>query len=125
MTGHSFRQLLHHLANAWRSRNYKKAVSFFSDDVRYADPLRYQFSDSASLLSFFEADEGNAQLIEWHQIMFDEERQVGMAEYTYEGTYKYHGVAIIKVYADKITHWREYQHTDPRDWQAFTSGTAF
>ena len=35
---------------------------------------------------------------------------LGAGEYTYEGTHRYHGVAIVRVEGGLITHWREYQH---------------
>ncbi len=125
LTKADFIRLLQGLSAAWSRRDYPSAIAFFSEQVRYADPLRYRLEGHSQLLSFFEADEGYAQFVEWHTILFDEQEQKGMAEYTYQGTYRYHGVAIIRVQAGKITHWREYQHIDPRDWQEFVSGTAF
>jgi hypothetical protein len=47
------------------------------------------------------------------------------AEYTYEGTHRYHGVVLIKVSGTGITHWREYQHISPLAWQEFVGVTKF
>lgn len=120
-----FNQLLKTLSDAWKRKDYATAAEVFTDDIQYADPLRYAHSGKAQLRAFFEADEGFEQRTIWRAVVFDEEQQVGFAEYTFEGTHRYHGAAIIKVHGKKISHWREYQHIDPRDWQDFASGTAF
>jgi len=120
-----FRALLERLADGWRRRAYDEVAAAFAADVRYADPLRYSFADRRSLAAFFAADEGRPQRMIWHTILFDEERQIGAGEYTYEGTHRYHGVAIVRVEGGLITHWREYQHVDPRPWTEFVAGTGF
>ena len=61
----------------------------------------------------------------WHTAVFDTAQQVGAAEYTYEGTYRYHGTVLVRVVGGVITHWREYQHVDPRAWEDFVGGTRF
>ena len=125
MNNAEFRQMLQTLAAAWQRRDYATAVSFFAEDVKYADPLRYEFANRADLQAFFENDEGLEQQSVWHNILFDEARQLGVAEYTYDGTWRCHGTVWIRVQDGRITHWREYQHTDPREWDDFASGTAF
>lgn len=125
MTAAEFRALLERLAQGWRRREYAQVTAAFAPDVRYADPLRYTFANRTELAAFFAADEGLPQRTTWHTILFDEERQIGAGEYTYEGTHRYHGVALVRVAGGLITHWREYQHIDPRPWAEFTSGTGF
>jgi hypothetical protein len=120
-----FKKLLNSLSDAWQRKDYQAAEDVFVEDIQYADPLRYWLSGNRQLRAFFETDEGYPQRTVWHNIIFDEEQQIGVAEYTFDGTHRYHGVVIIKVQNDKITRWREYQHIDPRDWQDFISGTAF
>ena len=128
MTSAEFRHLLDALADAWARRDYAAAASRFAEDVRYADPLRYAFASREALRAFFEADDGLPQRTEWHTVVFDEAQQVGAAEYTYEGTHRYHGTALVRVAGGAgglITHWREYQHIDARDWTAFAGETRF
>ena len=125
MNNAEFHEMLQTLAAAWQRRDYATAVSFFAEEVKYADPLRYEFANRADLQVFFENDEGLEQQSVWHNILFDEARQLGVAEYTYDGTWRYHGTVWIRVQEGRITHWREYQHTDPREWEDFASGTAF
>jgi hypothetical protein len=125
MTSEQFRSLLDQLADGWARRDYAAVARAFAPDVRYGDPTRYSFQDRRTLQSFFEADEGHEQRTVWHTVLFDEAQQIGAAEYTYDGTHRYHGVTLIRVADGKITHWREYQHIDPRPWEEFVSSTAF
>lgn len=121
---HEFRALLFRLADAWRRRDYAAAAACFAPDVRYADPLRYGFTGRADLQRFFENDDGLPQRTEWHLVLFDPARQVGVAEYSYDGTHRYHGAALVRLSGGLITHWREYQHVDARAWPDFTAATA-
>jgi hypothetical protein len=123
VTSEQFRDLLDRLAAAWARRDYEAAAAFFAEDVRYADPLHYAFADRASLRAFFDADEGAEQRTDWHFVLFDESRQVGAVEYTYEGSRRYHGTALVRVKDGVITHWREYQHVDARTHGEFTAAT--
>jgi hypothetical protein len=123
VTALEFERLLDALADAWARREYARAADWFADDVRYADPLRYAFTSRSALLAFFENDDGRPQRTVWHTRLFDEGAQRGAAEYTYDGTQRYHGIALIRVADGRITHWREYQHVDPRPWPAFSAAT--
>ena len=49
-----------------------------------------------SLRAFFEADEGREQKTYFRTVIFDEPRQIAAVEYTYEGSHRYHGVALIQ-----------------------------
>lgn len=119
-----FQALLDHLAACWTRRDYPAAAAHFTADVRYADPLRYAFHSREELLAFFTADDGLPQRTAWHAVLFDEALQLGAAEYSYEGTSRYHGVALIRLHEGQISHWREYQHVDPRSWEEFSAATA-
>jgi hypothetical protein len=125
MTRDEFAAALETLAQAWTDKDYEKAASCFAEDVRYADPTRYRMNSRAELLRFFQDDEGYPQRTVWHHVVFDEARQVGAAEYTYEGTHRYHGLVLVKVEGDKLSRWREYQHISDLDWEDFCAGTAF
>jgi hypothetical protein len=125
MNRNEFEILLKSLAESWARRDYTSAANFFAEDIRYGDPTRYSFANRTQLQEFFEADEGYDQETVWHMIIFDESIQTGAAEYTYEGTYRYHGVVLIRLKDNKIWRWREYQHIDDRDWKTFVSSTMF
>ena len=125
MTKDDFRRLLDELARAWHEKNYDLAVSFFAEKIAYGDPTRYAMNGKDELLKFFKDDDGYPQHTTWHNVLFDEVRQVGAAEYTYTGTYQYHGVVIIKVENGLITNWREYQHISDQDHRTFVGRTYF
>jgi hypothetical protein len=61
----------------------------------------------------------------WHTVVFDEDEQVGVAEYTFVGTNTYHGVAVIRLRDDLVANWREYQQRSDLDWEAFTALNPF
>ena len=125
MTDADFRALLLQLADGWHRRDYAAVARHFSIDVRYGDPLRYALRGRDELLAFFSNDDGLAQHVSWHTIIFDEQRQQGAAEYTYQGTHQYHGTVLVRIEGGMITHWREYQHIDPRSWHDFAGDTRF
>ena len=126
LTKNEFRALVERLAAAWRARDYDAAAACFAEDVRYADPTRYAHAGRAALKAFFADDEGREQKVEWHTVVFDPARQVGALEYTYEGSHRYHGAALVHVSRGRIDRWREHQHVDAaRDWDAFAGGTRF
>jgi hypothetical protein len=114
-----FVSLLKLLADGWTDKEYGLVASQFTEDVFYSDPRNYTFRDRGSLLAFFEDDEGLPQSCTFHNSIFDEERQLGVAEFTYVGTYRYHGTAWIELRGDKIASWREYQHISDKEWDEF------
>jgi len=124
MTRAEFSAALEALARAWQERDYERAASFFAPDVQYMDPLRYHHLSRSEVLRFFQDDEGYPQRTAWRTVVFDEARQLGAVEYTYEGTYRYHGVTLIDVREGLIARWREYQHLSELDWEALWAGAA-
>ena len=114
-----FRSLLTLLADGWEHKEYALVASQFAQDVFYSDPKHYTFRDRASLLEFFEDDDGRPQYCKFHNSMFDEERQLGVAEFTYEGTFRYHCTVWIEIKENKIASWREYQHLSTKTWEEF------
>lgn len=114
-----FRSMLDRLAAGWTERAYEAVAAHFADGVYYSDAVNYAFRDRESLLRFFRDDEDREQSCVFHDAIFDEGRQVGAAEYTYSGSYRYHGTVWIKLVNDKIASWREYQHKSEKDWEEF------
>jgi hypothetical protein len=119
MTRQEFEEMLQALSRGWAERDYEKVASHFAEDVRYSDPTRYRIASRAELLEFFRNDEGLEQITVWHNAVFDEERQVGAGEYTYQGTHRYHGAVWIQVRGNLIVRWREYQHVSELEWEEF------
>jgi hypothetical protein len=125
MNSEQFRDLLEPIAEGWARRDYAQLARAFAPDFRYGDPTRYVFQNRHSLKSFFEDDEGLEQSTIWHNIVFDEAQQLGAAEYTYDGSHRYHGLVLVRLAEGMVTHWREYQHIDSRPWEQFVAATAF
>ncbi len=119
MTRDEFEDLLSSLADDWSNSRYEKVALKFAEDVFYSDAHNYTFNDRSALLAFFRDDDGHPQYCRFHNSAFDEVRQVGAAEYTYEGTSRYHGTAWIRIQRDEITVWREYQHRSEQSWEEF------
>ena len=119
MNKSGFTSMLKLLADGWTDREYVLVANQFTEDVFYSDPRNYTFRDRDSLLAFFEDDDGLPQSCTFHNSVFDEERQLGVAEFTYVGTYRYLGTAWIELRGDKIASWREYQHISDKDWNEF------
>ena len=123
LTADEFRALLERLGAAWRARDYAAAAACFAEDVTYGDPTRYALHGRAALRGFFEDDDDKEQRLNWHTIVFDPAQQAGAAEYTYEGTHRYHGAVVVEVANGVIALWREHQHVDEeRSWEEFTGG---
>lgn len=119
MTSCEFSVMLEKMAQDWVSRDYKAVVAKFADKLFYSDAINYTFPDNGSLLKFFEDDDGKPQSCKFHNAIFDESRQLGCAEYTYKGSFIYHGTVWIKLADDKIVEWREYQHRTDKAWEEF------
>ena len=118
MEAEEFGRMLQSLADGWVSGDYKAVISRFSDDIKYVDPLRYSFFGLEELVEFFN-DESEPETCSFHQYVFDEMRQVGAAEYSYSGSQTYHGTVWITLHDDKISEWREYQHTSEKSFNDF------
>lgn len=101
------------------SKEYESVAGHFADRVFYSDALNYTFRDCRSLLEFFRDDGGKPQFCEFHNWVFDEQQQLGVAEFSYRGSYGYYGTAWIEIADDKIACWREYQHRSEKSRDEF------
>lgn len=119
MTQDDFRQMLETMAEGWRECDYELVAECFAEDLFYSDSLNYSFSNKRDLLDFFNDDGGFTQDCIFHRSVFDERGQIGAAEYTYTGTRQYHGTVWVKLVADRIVDWREYQHISEKPWEDF------
>ena len=114
-----FRAMLALLADGWSQGEYRLVASRFADQIFYCDPKNYTFHTREALLAFFEDDGGKQQYCKFHNSLFDEQRQLGVAEFTYVGTFCYHGTVWIEIRDGQIVSWREYQHISDKNWDEF------
>jgi hypothetical protein len=119
MNAGDFGEMIRTLADGWTKRDYESVAAHFAPEVFYSDSLNYTLTNRLQLLGFFQDDDGRPQSCLFHDQVFDESRQVGTAEYTYEGTFRYHGTVWIELKDDKIESWREYQYRSDEDWKTF------
>ena len=126
MDGKAFRRLLTTIADAWNEGDTATALTCFTDDARYTEPPDTQhYEGRDALFEFFGGDDPPPMSMAWHTIVFDEELQMGAAEYTYSGTNTYHGVAVIRLRDGLVANWREYQQRSDLEWEAFTALNPF
>ncbi|MCI0432150.1 MAG: nuclear transport factor 2 family protein [Gemmatimonadetes bacterium] len=125
MTATEFVALLDRLAAALASGDHATAAECFAADVRYRDAMRMSIDGRDPLREALGA-ELIAPRIFWHQVMFDETRQVGAAEYTIQGLSRFHGIATMEVDGESIKRWHSLQHVSDFDWHEFwgTAGPA-
>jgi hypothetical protein len=99
------------LAVAWQTQNNEMAVRCFTTDAVYMQPPDVQyFSGHEQLHAYFGALKPGTYL-HYHNLWFDEHKQVGCAEFSFgvEGKAKAdHGTIIVELRDGLIAHWREY-----------------
>ena len=123
MTRAALEAVLTRAAAGWAAGDAAAVGDCFAADVAYLDPIRYRFDRRTDLLPFFEPPPGG-HTVTWHDIVWDEDRAMGVVEYTYAGHHRYHGAAIVRLDDDgRIALWREWQHLeDDRDWSSMLAG---
>lgn len=123
MTRDDLRVVLDRAAAGWAAGDAAAVADCFAADVEYLDPFLYRFTRRDDLLPFFEPPPGGHH-VTWHSVVWDDEEQVGVVEYTYEGHHRYHGAAVVRLDADgRVALWREWQHLDDAlDWDARLGG---
>jgi ketosteroid isomerase-like protein len=123
-----FDRLMQRLANAWNQNDARRAADCFTDDARYSappDPRVRRGRDE--LFHFFGGDKGRPRPMhmQWHHLVFDEERQLGAGEYTFDYDTRSHGVVIVRIVDGRIAQWREWEHASPLSFDALTKDNAF
>lgn len=112
------------LADAWSGDDPASGVEVFTDDAVYMEPPDIQlFRGREELSAYFGAVQPGTYL-RFHNLWFDEVRQVGAAEFTFgvAGRNEAHtGVAIIEVRDGLFVAWREYQRAGSASFAEFTS----
>ncbi len=109
MKQEEFHKLMQTVADGWNTRDPKKSVECFTDDAIYMEPPNKQLiRGKDNLFTYF--DSPKPMNLFWHNLMFDEKKQVGSGEFTFtmEGREDNHGVVVVELRDGKIRFWREY-----------------
>jgi hypothetical protein len=128
MTRDGFLMLMNTIAEGWNTGNVRMAADCFSENAIYQEPPDKQlYYGRAALYEFFGGDAPPVppMLMTWHHLIFDEAQQLGAGEYTFQMNHRYHGLVIVKITGDTISHWREYQYPSSLDWADFAGGNQF
>jgi ketosteroid isomerase-like protein len=128
LTTLEFRRLLQRVADSWNAGDSRRAAECFAEDAVYSEPPDTQlYSGRAELFRFFGGDEmpDPPMQMAWHNLVFDEDAQVGAGEYTFQAQHRYHGAVFVRVRGGLIANWREYQYRSDLDWDAFVGENVF
>lgn len=124
-----FKELMQTIAKGWNTKNATMAVDCFTQDAIYIEPPDKQyFKGKAELYEYFGGDNGFDMHLTWHNLIFDEAKQTGVGEYTFEmNGISHHGVSIVELQDRKIRFWREYDVVTNLSYEEFlkTEGKKF
>ena len=126
LTSARFRELLETVAAGWNQGDARRAADCFAEDAVYLEPPdRQLYRGRQELYEFFGGDAPPPMQMRWHNVVFDEDAEVGVGEYTFRGRSQLHGIVIVKVRDGKISRWREYQSASDLDWKEFVGESDF
>src|SRR5258708_26493825 len=110
MNQQKFEELMETIATGWNTKNAKIAVACFTDEAVYIEPPNKQLiKGKVELYQYFGGDAGADMKLTWHNLFFNEAKQSGAGEYTFEmNGMIHHGVAVVETENEKIKFWREY-----------------
>jgi len=127
-TARDFRAIMERLAAGWTEGEARRAADCFTEDALYTEPPDKQiYRGREELFRFFGGTAGRRQkmTMTWHHLFFDEERQIGCGEFTFEFGSKSHGVAVVRIADGRIRNWREYWYESDLDWERFVGENRF
>jgi ketosteroid isomerase-like protein len=123
-----FRQLIGTLSDAWNTNNARMAADCFTEDALYSSPPNPQIRKGRqALFEFFGGEKGRPKPMSmlWHHVVFDENTQIGMAEYTLTYEIRTHGMAILRIVNGKIANWRQYEIESRLNWEELIGENQF
>jgi hypothetical protein len=86
LTEEAFRRLLDTVAAGWNEGDARRAADCFAEHAVYLEPPdRQMYRGREELYRFFGGEDPPRMEMRWHHVVFDEDRQVGAGEYTFEG----------------------------------------
>ena len=122
LNAQGFFALMEQLAEAWSRQDTESALACFSPEATYIEPPDIQFfRGHAQLRPYFGALKPGI-FMRFHNLWFDETRQMGAGEYSFGSAGKAtanHGVVVVELRDGRIAFWREYQRTGPSAFQDF------
>jgi ketosteroid isomerase-like protein len=123
-----FVALMRTVEDGWNRNDARRAADCFAEDALYSSPPDARIRRGrAALYEFFGGERGRPRPMHmtWHHLVFDEETQIGMGEYTFEYEVRTHGIVIVRMVDGRIANWREYEHASPLTWEAMVGDNRF
>lgn len=122
LNAQEFYALMERLARAWSEQDTDSALDCFLHDALYTEPPDIQmYRGREQLRSYFAALKPGT-FMRFHNLWFDESKQVGAGEFSFGMTNSStadHGVIVVEIRDGKIAVWREYQRKGPSAFQDF------
>ena len=118
----AFREMMNRLADCWSQQKTDQALACFTEDAIYMEPPDIQFYKGHSQLRPYFAALKPGTFMQFHNLWFDEARQIGAGEYSFgEGNEPTadHGVVVVELRDGRIAFWREYQQKGPTSFERF------
>jgi ketosteroid isomerase-like protein len=118
----AFRELMNRLADGWSRQDTEQALSCFTENAVYMEPPNIQFYEGHIQLRPYFAALKPGTFMRFHNLWFDESRQVGAGEYSFgesAATTADHGVVVVELRDGRIAFWREYQQKGPVSFDRF------
>jgi len=115
------------VADAWNQGDAERAASCFSEDAIYSGPPSAGHRGRKVLYEYFGGAKGRAlpMQMQWHNLVFDPERQVGVGEYSFRYQIQTHGMVIVRMQDGLIRNWREYEVESNLTWEQFIGENRF
>jgi hypothetical protein len=123
-----FTEIVTGIAKGWNEGNAAFASQYFDDNAVYEEPPKKQlYIGKRKIFEFFGGEGGfdTPMKMQWHNLAFNEENQIGFGEYTFAMNNQYHGIVIMKFEKGKIVRWREYQYKSDLNWEEFAKESKF
>jgi len=123
-----FTEVLTNIANGWNEGNATFAAQYFADSAVYEEPPGNQLHKGRKeIFEFFGGDRGfdKPMKMAWHNLAFNESKQIGFGEYTFAMNNQYHGIVIMKFEKGKIEKWREYKYKYKIRWEEIEEESRF
>ena len=108
----AFREMINRLADGWSKQNTEQALACFTQDAIYMEPPDIQFYKGHSELRLYFAALKPGTFMRFHNLWFDEARQIGAGEYSFgevNGPTADRGLVVVELRDGRIAFWREYQ----------------
>ena len=118
----AFREMMDHLADGWSHQKTDQAIAFFTENAIYMELPDIQFYKGHSQLRPYFAALKPGTFMRFHNLWFDEARQIGAGEYSFgelNETTADHGIVVIELRDGRIAFWREYQQKGPASFERF------